>query len=351
VNRRLRQLLRPIGRPVLGMLRANAPALAGRLAGSAGAVGEGAPRQPLAADDTAAVAEFVAESDRRIAASGSAQPYWDTVEFVVSPSVSAAALREDPLGEGYFRLQETLYVGMCGHSYAEAASEDTAFDLEAVMRSPLAYPDRQPRDLLRSLRAMVTLADQFAGDGPLRVLELGSGWGFSTEFMARLGHRVTGVDINPRFVDAGRRRSERDRLGIEYRLGTFDALPLGEGERFDVVFSTAAFHHARRPLPVLLDLVPHLAPRGQLILSGEPFIDTWMWPHWGLRTDPLSVYCIAKFGWWEAGWTRAFMEGLFRLAGLTGRFVDHHSDLERYLIGTREEVATAAGSASASPVV
>jgi hypothetical protein len=24
-----------------------------------------------------------------------------------------------------------------------------------------------------------------------------------------------------------------------------------------------------------------------------------------------TIYCIAKFGWWESGWTRKFMTGLF----------------------------------------
>jgi hypothetical protein len=74
---------------------------------------------------------------------------------------------------------------------------------------------------------------------------------------------------------------------------------------------------------------------GQIILASEPFIPADMWPASGLHTDPLSVYCIAKFGWWESGWTREFMSGLFAQFGLVIRSDDHHSDLERYMIGTR----------------
>ncbi len=141
------------------------------------------------------------------------------------------------------------------------------------------------------------------------------------------------MDINPDFISATSRRSAAASLGIDYRQGTFEHPPLRPTERFDIVFCFEAFHHCRHCLTSLQAIRKALRPSGQLILAGEPFIDEAMWPAWGLRTDPLSVYCIAKFGWWESGWTTRFMGDLFRRIGLQMSFVDFHSDMERYMVG------------------
>ncbi|MGA7966487.1 MAG: methyltransferase domain-containing protein [Gammaproteobacteria bacterium] len=284
--------------------------------------------------DPAEVAAFVAQTD---ALGGPDAPeaaaYWKTVRPAVPARLNQASARVHPLSQDYADLQHELYRSITGRDYADLASELTPFDKDRAAQSLLAYPDRQPRDLNRYFHAMAKLVDQFDADGPCDILDLGSGWGFTSEYMARLGHRVVAVDINPDFVEVARRRSADNRLGIDYRIGTFDNLPLGDGETFDVIMTFESFHHCRRPDAALRGVVQRLKPKGQVILSGEPFIDRGMWPSWGLRPDPLSVYCIAKFGWWESGWTREYMSYLFRSVGLCTTFVDFHSDMERFLIG------------------
>jgi hypothetical protein len=56
-----------------------------------------------------------------------------------------------------------------------------------------------------------------------------------------------------------------------------------------------------------------LKPGGKLLLAGEPIND--IWKHWGLRTDPLSVYCIRKFGWFESGWSARFLTACVERCG------------------------------------
>jgi len=294
------------------------------------------PRRWIDVSDTEAVHAFVEQTDMIGSPSNEAvAAFWKTVEFAVPPWLQARVAQLDPLSPDYFDLQDQLYVFLRGAPYANSSSEFTEIDKEAAIAAYLAYPDRTPHELNRYLRAHAKFADQF--DSPLAsdVLEVGSGWGFSTEYLARLGHRVTAIDINPDFVDVAARRSERAGLGIDYRLGSFEDLPLRPEEHFDIVYCFEAFHHAREPRATLRRLATRLRPAGQFILFGEPFIDEQMWPAWGLRLDPLSVYCIAKFGWWESGWTRSFMGTLFRAAGLHATFVDESSDLERYMIGRR----------------
>ena len=284
--------------------------------------------------DTQAVQLFVQRSDALgLPGSEAVSAYWATVRARVPEWLAARAAQLEPFSKDYFDLQDQLYIFMRGAPYAGAASEFTAIDKDAVVASRLAYPDRKPGELNKYMRAHAKFADQFDSKEACDVLEIGSGWGFSAEYLARLGHRVTGIDINPDFVEAASRRSDGAGLGINYRLGSIEDLPLRPEETFDVIYCFEAFHHAREFRGALARLSGRLRPRGQFILFGEPFIDEGMWPAWGLRIDPLSLYCIAKFGWWESGWTRAFMGSVFRSAGLRATFIDENSDLERYMVG------------------
>ncbi len=290
--------------------------------------------QQVDVTNTDAVRRFVRESDKiGEPASDALAAYWKTVQVHRPDWLLARAAQASPLSKEYFDLQDQLYIFMHGTPYSEKRSEHTIIDKQTAVASHLAYPNRPPRELNKYMRAHAKFADHIDSELPCDVLEVGSGWGFSTEYLARLGHRVTGVDINPDFVEVASLRSERGGLGIDYRQGTFGNLPLGLQERFDLVYCFEAFHHARHSRETLVCLVERLRPKGQFILFGEPFIEESMWPSWGLRLDPLSIYCIAKFGWWESGWTRTFMGSLFRSAGLASRFIDENSDLERYMVG------------------
>ncbi|MEZ0318661.1 MAG: class I SAM-dependent methyltransferase [Pyrobaculum sp.] len=77
-----------------------------------------------------------------------------------------------------------------------------------------------------------------------RVLDVGAGWGTTTEYLLRRGLRVWAVDVDPGsvsylrslfkdFVEAGL---------LEVRLAPAEALPFGDNA-FDSVVSVAAAHH------------------------------------------------------------------------------------------------------------
>jgi ADP-heptose:LPS heptosyltransferase/SAM-dependent methyltransferase len=268
--------------------------------------------------------------------------WWRELRFTMPDALRRKTLELHPLSSDYADLQDLIYGHITGKSYNDLESERTYYDKDVMVSGLLAYPGRTPRDLNRYFHAMAKLMDEFHLDGPSAILDLGSGWGFTSEYMARLGHRVTGVDINPDFVETGTLRSARNQLGISYRTGTFGDLPLAEDERFDIIMSFESFHHCRDPLAALREMVPRLREGGQIILAGEPFIPASMWPTWGLRLDALSVWCIAESGWWETGWTREYMGFLFRGVGLRASFVDHKADMERYFIGKPGSVFQAA---------
>ncbi|CAB4903682.1 unannotated protein [freshwater metagenome] len=86
------------------------------------------------------------------------------------------------------------------------------------------------------LRLWRTLADEQAArhaDGPVRVLDLGSGTGRVSLDLAARGHRVLGVDVDPVFCAELRRRAAIRSLPAAAAVS--DARELRLGERFGLV--------------------------------------------------------------------------------------------------------------------
>lgn len=72
-----------------------------------------------------------------------------------------------------------------------------------------------------------------------RVLEIGTGSGYVTACLARLGGRVTSIEIDPDLADAARERLAE--LGIDADIVTGDALAGGiDGGPFDVIALTGS---------------------------------------------------------------------------------------------------------------
>ncbi|MDB5670938.1 MAG: ubiG [Alphaproteobacteria bacterium] len=93
--------------------------------------------------------------------------------------------------------------------------------------------------------------------------DIGCGAGLLAEPLARLGADVTGVDAAPENVAAARVHAEQQGLGIDYRVGSVEALSL----RYDLVTSMEVVEHVADPRAFLHGLAAALADDGLLILS------------------------------------------------------------------------------------
>ena len=94
------------------------------------------------------------------------------------------------------------------------------------------------------------------------VLDVGSGPGDLAAAAAALGADTVGIDVAPSMV----RRAALAHPSIPFRVGSFEAIPAGEGT-FDAVMGNFVFNHVGRPEAALREAMRVLRPGGWLALS------------------------------------------------------------------------------------
>jgi len=100
-----------------------------------------------------------------------------------------------------------------------------------------------------------------------KVLDAGCGEGYNTRIMARMGAKVTAVDISARLIDMAQREERRDPLGIQYLVTSFTDLSTFEDGSFDTVVSTMALDASPNLGKAIGEFFRVLRSGGELIFS------------------------------------------------------------------------------------
>lgn len=112
--------------------------------------------------------------------------------------------------------------------------------------------------------ADLTLWDELARAGSRDVLDLGCGTGRVSVRLARRGHRVTGIDLEPAFLEETARRAQAWK--VELDTVAADARSFDLGRRFDLVLApmqlVQLFHGSEERLDMLRAVAAHLRPGG-----------------------------------------------------------------------------------------
>lgn len=101
--------------------------------------------------------------------------------------------------------------------------------------------------------------EQLAGR---RVLEIGCGMGFHSEMLARVGARLTSIDLSPTSVKATRTRLELKNLSADVQEMDAEVLTLPSNE-FDLVWSWGVIHHSSRTGRIVREIERVLRPGGE----------------------------------------------------------------------------------------
>jgi ubiquinone/menaquinone biosynthesis C-methylase UbiE len=106
------------------------------------------------------------------------------------------------------------------------------------------------------------VAEYLAGREPGVALDAACGTGRFAEFLARLGHRVIGVDSSPDMLALARQRVPE----AKFDIAGLDRLPLPD-ESVDVIVCALALEHVASLDPVLAEFARVLRPGGDLVIS------------------------------------------------------------------------------------
>jgi 2-polyprenyl-3-methyl-5-hydroxy-6-metoxy-1,4-benzoquinol methylase len=255
--------------------------------------------------------DFIASSDRHGGPnSPGCNEFWRDFSYVPGVEVDQ---RLDPYGNEYVSAQLRLYGEISGRAYNQFQNEQTDFDFAAHVAAVNPYNHPDPSALavhLQRLSRAFRFANLSRGD---HLLDMGCGWGLSSELAAYLGLQVSAVDINPFFVDLVNNRAER--LGYNIVASQSDFHEYLSDKTYDAILFYESLHHALLPWEVVRHLTCYLKPGGSVVLAGEPINEYW-WKYWGIRLDALSIYCIRKFGWFESGWSLPFIANMLNRVGL-----------------------------------
>ncbi len=137
------------------------------------------------------------------------------------------------------------------------------------------------------------------------ILDVGCGTGAALRMLLRRHHRgkLAGVDLSPQML-----RKARRKLGLDADLRLADAASLPfRTENFDIVMSTAAFHHFPEPGKAVQEMARVLKRGGRLYIADLNFylpLFNWLW-------ERIEPGCVRVY-------PREEMRRLLAQAGLKG---------------------------------
>lgn len=155
---------------------------------------------------------------------------------------------------------------------------------QAGMDFTLAKPFSDPGNvgsLLSDIAAVFTLLPS----PPAKIIDLGCGSGWTSNFYAQAGYDVTGIDISPDAVKAANKHFKKTNLKLTYKCADYDELKYRDV--FDAAIFFDSLHHAEDEVAALRATLETLKPGGIVILC-EPGV--------GHSKSPSSIEAMEKYG-------------------------------------------------------
>ncbi len=164
-----------------------------------------------------------------------------------------------------------------------------------------------------------------------RILDVGCGSGWLSEYFARLGYRVKGIDISPALIEMSRDRVARVPYGVdhettvrcEFEVHDIERAPLDE--EFDAVICYDSLHHFEDERAVIAHLAAATRYGGSLfILEGDR-------PSAGSQMEEELIGVMRQFGTLESPFSRDYLRELLDEHGfaIVGDLVNVNGLFER----------------------
>jgi len=147
--------------------------------------------------------------------------------------------------------------------------------------------------------------------GGADVLEVAPGPGYTAIEIARLGFRVTGLDISRSFVEIAGEGATQAGLHVDFRQGDAAAIPFEAGS-FDLIVCQAAFKNFTRPASALAEMHRVLRSGGTAVIQDMSREAT----HAAIDQE----VSLMGLGWLSSFMTRGTLEMLRRRAYSPAQF-------------------------------
>jgi SAM-dependent methyltransferase len=173
------------------------------------------------------------------------------------------------------------------------------------------------RELVECLRTFAHIVERLDLGLRDQVLDVGCGPGWLSEFLARCGYAVTGVDVSEDMVEIARRRlaaiTEPVGVGI-VAVAEFHALPVRElpwTARFDAAVLYDAMHHFDDEVATLEVIRRTLVPGGRI------FIHEGVRPAPGSEGEQFLIDEMKEYGTLESPFDAEYLVAVVDKAGFT----------------------------------
>ncbi|MFZ3591341.1 class I SAM-dependent methyltransferase [Bacillus sp. DJP31] len=116
------------------------------------------------------------------------------------------------------------------------------------------------------------IESHFNKEKPLRILDIGCGFGITSIWLSELGHQVTGIDITPDMIETAKQKAEEKGKNIMFLLGDLTSLERTlESETFDFILCHNVLGYIENPTEILEKLQSLLTKDGYIsIINHNP---------------------------------------------------------------------------------
>jgi 2-polyprenyl-3-methyl-5-hydroxy-6-metoxy-1,4-benzoquinol methylase len=137
---------------------------------------------------------------------------------------------------------------------------------------PVGDFDHGRENAISHLSLFISIANVLHSLSPSKVIDIGCGPGWLSEYLARLGFDMTGIDFSEDFIEIAEKRKRQipyfDKLKLRYRVS--DAHSIISNQKYDCAILYSSLHHFDEPERVLKNIYDLLTEKGFLIIhEGE----------------------------------------------------------------------------------
>lgn len=232
--------------------------------------------------------------------------------------IKKESIPKDPYSLEYYDFQMGLYSHLSGRQSYNISNEESVFNQEEIKDAPFPYFTHNASTVGDQLLAIGFIIKKTNLPANSNILEFGPGWGNLTLAFVQMGHNVTCVEVEKRFIELIKYRTRE----IKNQINFFqqDMLKFSEfpDKKYDAVFFYESFHHCCDPIKLIKNLSNIINDDGIICFASEPIISSpsEICPYpWGIRLDGMSVWSIRRFGWMELGFEIDFFLKLLSRQG------------------------------------